>query len=198
MELEEFEATELSAFEADVKAEGDCLLETAQLLTGALDAAVAVVAEAISWALEHLLEAQPSEYRSRLRRQVIKTAISFVRRRDAGEVPSPAHHAAQLSLAAWVKSANCAFGPNSSIEATDSAHDLLQNLSYLPRIAFVLRHMLGYSIPESALLLGVDVPTFAASLRGAYLELGAGVCLEKKPQLTLVLTQRHWTSPSLV
>ena len=53
----ELEVIEVSAFEAEVKAEAAHLIETAQLITGNLETAVEAAVQAITWALEHLSEA---------------------------------------------------------------------------------------------------------------------------------------------
>lgn len=42
------------------------------------------------------------------------------------------------------------------------------------RIAFVLHHVLGYTIEESALLADMDVKGFGAQLRSAYVQLVSG------------------------
>jgi len=193
----EFEIIEVSAFEAEVKAEAAHLIETAQLITGNLETAVEAAVQAITWAMEHLSETEPSDYRSRLRRQAIKTAIGLVCCGGAGEVVSKADYVAQSCSSGLGKGPNSALRPDSSVEVSDTAGDLLQNLSHLPRIAFVLRHVLGCSNAESSFMLGLDQPAFVSNLRRAYLELGAGACL-KSPQVALILTQGNWTSASAV
>ena len=193
----EFEIMEVSAFEAEVKAEAAHLIETAQLITGNLETAVEAAVQAITWALEHLSETEPSDYRSRLKRQAIKTAIALVCCSGAGEVVSKTDYVVQSCPAGLGKSPDYAFAPDSSVEVSDAAGDLIQKLSHLPRIAFVLRHVLGCSNAESSFLLGLDQPAFVSNLRRAYLELGAGACL-KSPQVALILTQGNWASASAV
>jgi hypothetical protein len=193
----EFEMIEVSGFEAEVKAEAAQLIETAQLITGKLETALEATTEAISRTFDQLSMADTSDYRSRLRNQVIKSAIELVCCSDTDDVVIKADPIAQSCSAQSGKCPQCGFGRDSWAEDSGCAEDLLLKFNYLPRIAFVLRHMLGCSIAEASFLLGLEQPSFISNLHQAYLELGAGSCLEN-PQAILVLTQSHWTSPARV
>ena len=106
---------------------------------------------------------------SRLQRETIKASISYVRgqiRRFPAD-PEPTSRESE-----WPRDRP---GLSASRRRSgDFSGELMGIVDVGPRIAFVLHHVLGYSIGDSSLLLDIGMPDVQAWLKSAYVQLAFG------------------------
>jgi hypothetical protein len=165
--------------ETRIEAELDRLTYLAYLLTLDPAQALSVVLTALDWYLEKPIQ------NSDLQRRTVELLLRHLQNQAAmdAENECPPYDAVLHDDSQKVNSKQFSFSEddmgNKPIVALDSGS----------RIAFVLHHVLGYTIEESALLADMDVKGFRAQLRSAYVQLVSGQLGRCDGHLNEVLAQ---------
>jgi hypothetical protein len=149
--------------EANIEAELDRLTYSAYLLTLDPDLALSVVLTALDWSLEKPIS------NSDLQRRTVELSLRQLQHLSGadGDSERPSYEAVLYDDSGMANSKRF-----SSPEEDISRNPIL-SLDAGSRIAFVLHHVLGYDIEESAVLADLDEKGFRAELRSAYLELAS-------------------------
>jgi hypothetical protein len=149
--------------ETSIEAELDHLTYSTYLLTLNWGLALSVVLTALDWSLEKPVA------NSDLQRRTVELSLRQLQHQSGvdGDSECPSCEAVLYDDSGVADSKR--FG---SSEEDISSNQIL-SLDAGSRIAFVLHHVLGYDIEESALLADLDEKGFRAQLRRAYVQLAS-------------------------
>src|ERR1700722_1973976 len=149
--------------ETNIEAEVDRLTHSAYLLTLDPGLALSVVLTALDWSLEKSIS------NSDLQRRTVELSLRQLQHQSGedGDSECPTYEAVLYDDSRVANSKRF----RSSEE--DISSDPILSLDAGSRIAFVLHHVLGYNIEESALLADLDEKGFRAQLRRAYVQLAS-------------------------
>jgi hypothetical protein len=146
-----------------IEAELDRLTYSTYLLTLDRGLALSVVLTALDWFLEKPIA------NSDLQRRTVKLSLRQLQHQsgvdDNSECPS--------REAVLYDDSGAANSKRFSSSEEDTSSNPILSLDAGSRIAFVLHHVLGYDIEESALLADLDEKGFRAQLRSAYVQLAS-------------------------
>jgi hypothetical protein len=146
-----------------IEAELDRLTYSTYLLTLDRGLALSVVLTALDWFLEKPIA------NSDLQRRTVKLSLRQLQHQsgvdDNSERPS--------REAVLYDDSGAANSKRFSSSEEDTSSNPILSLEAGSRIAFVLHHVLGYDIEESALLADLDEKGFRAQLRSAYVQLAS-------------------------
>jgi hypothetical protein len=151
------------AQEANIEAELDRLTYSAYLLTLDRSLALSVVLTALDWSLEKPIA------NSALQRRTVELSLRQLQHQSGmdGDGECPSYGAVLYDDS----------GEANSKRFSSSEEEIIGNpilsLDAGPRIAFVLHHVLGYDIEESAFLADIDEKGFRGQLRSAYVQLAS-------------------------
>jgi hypothetical protein len=149
--------------QTSIEAELDRLTYSAYLLTLNRGLALSVVLTALDWSLEKPIA------NSDLQRRTVELSLRQLQPQSGvdGDRDCPSCEAVLYDDS----------GVGNSKRFSSSEEDIRSNpilsLDAGSRIAFVLHHVLGYDIEESALLADLDEKGFRAQLRSAYVQLAS-------------------------
>jgi len=148
--------------EANIDAELDRLTYSAYLLTLDRGLALSVVLSALDWSLEKPIA------NSALQRRTVELSLLQLQHQSGvdGDREWPSYGAVLYDDSGVANSER--FSASEEI----SGNPIL-SLDAGSRIAFVLHHVLGYDIEESAFLADIDEKGFRAQLRSAYVQLAS-------------------------
>jgi hypothetical protein len=149
--------------EANVEAELDRLTYSAYLLTLDPGLALSVVLTALDWSLEKPIA------NSDLQRRAVELSLRQLQHQSGvdGDSECPSCGAVLYDDSGVANSKRFTFS-----EGDISSNPIL-SLDAGSRIAFVLHHVLGYDIEESALLADLDEKGFRAQVRSGYVQLAS-------------------------
>jgi hypothetical protein len=149
--------------ETSIEAELDRLTYSTYLLTLNWGLALSVVLTALDWSLEKPIA------NSDLQRRTVDLSLRQLQHQSGvdGDSECPSCEAVLYDDSGVADSKRF-----SSSEEDISSNPIL-SLDAGSRIAFVLHHVLGYDIEESALLADLDEKGFRAQLRRAYVQLAS-------------------------
>jgi hypothetical protein len=146
-----------------IEAELDRLTYSTYLLTLDRGLALSVVLTALDWSFEKPIA------NSDLQRRTVKLSLRQLQHQsgvdDNSECPS--------REAVLYDDSGVANSKRFSSSEEDTSSNPILSLEAGSRIAFVLHHVLGYDIEESALLADLDEKGFRAQLRSAYVQLAS-------------------------
>jgi hypothetical protein len=146
-----------------IEAELDRLTYSTYLLTLNRGLALSVVLTALDWSLEKPIA------NSDLQRRTVELSLRQLRHQSGvdsdSECPS--------CEAVLYDDSGVANSKGFSSSEQDISSNPILSLDAGSRIAFVLHHVLGYDIEESALLADLDEKGFRAQLRSAYVQLAS-------------------------
>ena len=146
-----------------IEAELDRLTYSTYLLTLNRGLALSVVLTALAWSLEKPIA------NSDLQRRTVELSLRQLQHQSgvdsASECPS--------CEAVLYDDSGVANSQGFSSSELDISSNPILSLDAGSRIAFVLHHVLGYDIEESALLADLDEKGFRAQLRSAYVQLAS-------------------------
>jgi len=147
-----------------IEAELDRLTYSAYLLTLNRGLALSVVLTALDWSLEKPIA------NSDLQRRTVELSLRQLQPQSGvdGDRDCPSCEAVLYDDSGVGNSKRF-----SSSEEEDISNNPILSLDAGSRIAFVLHHVLGYDIEESALLADLDEKGFRAQLRSAYVQLAS-------------------------
>jgi hypothetical protein len=149
--------------EANIEAELDRLTYSAYLLTLDRSLALSVVLTALDWSLEKPIA------NSALQRRTVELSLRQLQHQFGvdGDSECPLYGAVLYDDS----------GVANSKRFSSSEEEIIGNpilsLDAGSRIAFVLHHVLGYDIEESAFLADIDEKGFRGQLRSAYVQLAS-------------------------
>ena len=156
--------TQASAFteEANIEAELDRLTYSAYLITLDPGLALSVVLTALDWSLEKPIS------NSHQQRRTVELSLRQLQQQSGvgGDSEYP------LCEAVLYDDSGEANSKRFRCSEEEISNPILA-LDAGSRIAFVLHHVLGYDIEESALLADLDEKGFRAQLRSAYVQLAS-------------------------
>jgi hypothetical protein len=146
-----------------MEAELDRLTYSTYLLTLDRSLALSVVLTALDWSLEKPIA------KADLQRRTVELSLRQLQHQSGmdGDSECPSRETVLYDDSGV---------PNSkrfSSPEEDSSSNPILSLDAGSRIAFVLHHVLGYDIEESALLADLDEKGFRAQLRSAYVQLAS-------------------------
>jgi hypothetical protein len=149
--------------EANIEGELDRLTYSAYLLTLDPGLALSVVLTALDWSWEKPIS------NSDLQRRTVELSLRQLQHPSAvdGDSEGPSYEAVLYDDSGGANSKRF----SSSQEEIGS--NPIVSLDAGSRIAFVLHHVLGYDIEESAVLADLDEKGFRAQLRSAYVQLAS-------------------------
>jgi hypothetical protein len=149
--------------EANIEAELDQLTYSAYLLTLDPGLALSLVLTALDWSLEKPIA------NSDLQRRTVELSLRQLQHQSGGDGDreSPSYDAVLYD------DSGVANSQRFSCSEEDISSNPILALDAGSRIAFVLHHVLGYDIDESALLADLDEKGFRAQLRSAYVQLAS-------------------------
>ena len=149
--------------ESNIEAELDRLTYSAYLLTLDPDLALSVVLTALDWSLEKPIS------NSQLQRRTVELSLRQLQRQSGvgGDSGCPPYEAVLYDDSEGANSRRFR-----SSEEEISSNPILA-LDAGSRVAFVLHHVLGYDIEESAVLADMEEKEFRAQLRSAYVQLAS-------------------------
>jgi len=149
--------------EANIPAELDRLTYSAYLLTLDPGLALSAVLTALDWSLEKPIA------NSDLQRRTVELSLRQLQGQSGVDSDSgcPTYEAVLYDDSGGTNSKRFSYS-----EDGISSNPIL-SLDAGSRIAFVLHHVLGYDIEESALLADLDEKGFRAQLRSAYVQLAS-------------------------
>jgi hypothetical protein len=146
-----------------IEAELDRLTYSTYLLTLNRGLALSVVLTALDWSLEKPIA------NSDLQRRTVELSLRQLQHQSGvdsdSECPS--------CEAVLYDDSGVANSQGFSLSEQDISSNPILSLDAGSRIAFVLHHVLGYDIEESALLADLDEKGFRAQLRSAYVQLAS-------------------------
>jgi hypothetical protein len=148
--------------EANIEAELDRLTYSAYLLTLDRGLALSVVLTALDWSLEKPIA------NSALQRRTVELSLRQLQHQSGvdGDSECPSYGAVLYDDSGVSSSKR--FSSSEEISGKP-----ILSLDAGSRIAFVLHHVFGYDIEESAFLADIDEKGFRAQLRSAYVQLAS-------------------------
>src|ERR1700722_5538496 len=149
--------------ETNIEAEVDRLTHSAYLLTLDPGLALSLVLTALDWSVEKPIA------NSDLQRRTVELSLRQLQHQSGvdGDSECPSCEAVLYD------DSGVANSERFSSSEEDISSDPILSLDAGSRIAFVLHHVLGYDIEESALLADLDEKGFCAQLRSAYVQLAS-------------------------